>query len=96
MAWNGAVEVGRAVEDALPILEKAERVTVVTVDLRSGDAVSVDHLVSLLERHEVAVAVQGARGHGRTLGAVLLDEAMKCSFRSSMRFENRSSLNDPF
>lgn len=75
VAWNGAREAARAVEDALPILEKAGRVTVLTVDLRSGDALSVDHLAALLERHEVAVDVQGARSQGRPLGAVLLDEA---------------------
>lgn len=77
VAWNGGREAARAVEDALPILGKADRVTVLTVDLRSGDALSVDHLAALLERHEVAVAVQGARTHGRPLGAVLLDEAEK-------------------
>lgn len=77
VAWNGGREAARAVEDALPILEKAAEVIVLTVDLRSGDAVSVDHLAALLERHEVAVAVQGARSHGRPLGAVLLDEAAR-------------------
>jgi len=77
VAWNGGREAARAVEDALPILEKADQVIVLTIDLRSGDALSVDHLAALLERHEVAVAVQGARRHGRPLGAVLLDEARR-------------------
>lgn len=75
VAWNGAREVARAVEDAMPILEKAHTVTLLTVDLRSGDALSVDHLVALLERHDVNVSVQGARSLGRPIGEVLLAKA---------------------
>lgn len=75
VAWNGAREAARAVEDAMPILEKAQQVTVLTVDLRSGDALSVDHLVGLLERHGVNAAAQGARTSGRPIGEVLLSRA---------------------
>jgi nucleotide-binding universal stress UspA family protein len=59
----------------MPILEKAHTVTLLTVDLRSGDALSVDHLVALLERHDVNVSVQGARSLGRPIGEVLLAKA---------------------
>ena len=75
VAWDGAREAARAVEDAIPILERAKQVTLVTVDLRSGDALSADHLVTLLERHGVHVSVQGARSHGRAIGEVLLARA---------------------
>ena len=75
VAWSGAREVARAVEDAMPILEKADHVTLLTADLRSGDALSIDHLVALLERHGVDVAVRGARSLGRPVGDVLLAEA---------------------
>lgn len=75
VAWSGAREAARAVEDAMPILEKAEQVTLLTADLRSGDALSIDHLVTMLERHEVNVAVRGARSLGQSTGAVLLSEA---------------------
>jgi nucleotide-binding universal stress UspA family protein len=75
VAWNGAREVARAVEDAMPILEKAATVTLLTVDWRSGEALSVDHLVVLLERHGVEVGVQGARSFGRPIGEVLLSKA---------------------
>jgi nucleotide-binding universal stress UspA family protein len=75
VAWNGAREAARAVEDAMPILEKARSVTLLTVDLRSGDALSVDHLVALLERHGVTIGVQGARSLGRPVGEVLLSKA---------------------
>jgi nucleotide-binding universal stress UspA family protein len=75
VAWNGAREVARAVEDAMPMLEKANTVTLLTVDRRSGAALSVDHLLVLLERHGVNVSVQGARSFGRPIGEVLLAKA---------------------
>jgi nucleotide-binding universal stress UspA family protein len=75
VAWDGAREAARAVEDAMPILEKAHTVILVTVDRRSGDALTVDHLVALLERHGVEVGVQGARSFGRPIGEVLLAKA---------------------
>lgn len=75
VAWNGGREGARAVEDAMPILEQANEVTVLTVDLRSGDALSVDQLVKLLERHGVNAAAQGARRSGQPTGDVLLAKA---------------------
>jgi nucleotide-binding universal stress UspA family protein len=75
VAWDGAREAARAVEDAMPVLERAKQVTLVTVDLRSGDALSADHLMTLLKRHGVRVSAQGARSHGRAIGEVLLARA---------------------
>jgi nucleotide-binding universal stress UspA family protein len=75
VAWDGAREAARAVEDAMPILAKAGAVTVLMVDTRSGEALSIDHLVTLLERHGVNVDVQGARSLGRAIGDVLLATA---------------------
>jgi nucleotide-binding universal stress UspA family protein len=75
VAWSGTREAARAVEDAMPILEKASAVTVVTVDLRSGEALTIDHLVAGLERHGVNVAVRGGRSLGRSTGQALLSEA---------------------
>jgi nucleotide-binding universal stress UspA family protein len=72
VAWDGAREAARAVEDAMPILELAKQVTLVTVDLRSGNALSADHLITLLERHGVRVSARGARSHGTAIGGVLL------------------------
>jgi nucleotide-binding universal stress UspA family protein len=75
IAWNGAREAARATEDAMPILEKARQAIVLTIDLRSGDALSVDHLVQLLQRHGVNAEARGARSHGRAVGEVLLSQA---------------------
>lgn len=75
VGWDGAREAARAVKDAMPILERAKQVTLVTVDLRSGDSLSVGHLVPLLERHGVQVSVQGGHSHGRAIGDALLAQA---------------------
>lgn len=75
IAWNGAREAARATEDAMPILKAARNVIVLTVDLRSGDALSVDHLISFLERHDVKAEARGARSHGRAVGDTILSKA---------------------
>lgn len=75
VAWNGAREAARATEDAMPILKAARRVIVLTVDLRRGDALSVDHLVNFLERHDVKAEARGARSHGRSIGGTILSKA---------------------
>jgi nucleotide-binding universal stress UspA family protein len=72
VAWNGGPEVARAVEGALPILEQARRVIVLTVDRRSGQALSVDHLMRRLLRHGVNVEARGGRSQGRPVGDALL------------------------
>lgn len=77
IAWNGAREVARAIEDAMPILEKARHAIVLTVDVRRGDALSVDHLMQLLERHGVNAEARGVRSHGKAIGEVLLSEAQE-------------------
>lgn len=75
IAWNGAREAARATEDAMPILKSARSVIVLTVDLRRGDALSVDHLIKFLERHDVKVEARGARSHGRSIGDTILSKA---------------------
>jgi nucleotide-binding universal stress UspA family protein len=77
VAWNGAREAARATEDAMPILEQARQAIVLTIDLRSGDALSVDHLVQLLQRHGVNAETRGARSHGKAVGEVLLSQTQE-------------------
>ena len=75
IAWNGAREAARATEDAMPILQAARCVIVLTVDLRRGDALSVDRLIRFLERHEVKAEARGARSEGRSVGETILSKA---------------------
>jgi len=75
VAWDGRREAARAVFDALPLLQKAKRVRVVTVSesdekRRSNEVPGADIAVAL-DRHgvrvETAVCTDGASGAGRAL-----------------------------
>jgi nucleotide-binding universal stress UspA family protein len=76
VAWNGSREATRAVNDALPILIRAEKVTVLAVNPRRGDA---DHGdvpsadISLhLARHGVRVEASQTVSDGVDVGDILL------------------------
>ncbi|MHC4067615.1 MAG: universal stress protein, partial [Planctomycetota bacterium] len=75
IAWNGTQEAAHAVEDAMPILKKSREAIVVTVDVHEGEALSVEHIEQLLERHGVSAQVRGTKSHGMLIGDVLLSEA---------------------
>lgn len=75
IGWNGAREAARATEDAMPILKAARRVIVLTVDMRRGDALSVEQLVNFLERQEVKAEARGARSLGESVGDTILSKA---------------------
>jgi nucleotide-binding universal stress UspA family protein len=75
IGWNGAREAARATEDAMPILKAARQVIVLTVDLRRGDALSVENLMKFLERHGVKAEARGARSHGEAVGDTMLSKA---------------------
>lgn len=53
IAWNGSREAARAVRDALPLLVRADEVTVHSILPNSGAAPAADELQSWLERHGV-------------------------------------------
>ena len=57
VAWNDSREAARAIADALPLLQRAERVQVVTWDRTSGGADAGWH-----ERHEALKRWLGAQG----------------------------------
>ena len=76
IGWNGAREAARATEAAMPILKAAQRVIVLTVDERRGDALSVEQLVTFLERHDVAAEARGARSHGAPISDTILSKAI--------------------
>ena len=76
IAWNGSREASRAVTDALPLLKKAQRVTVMAVnpqiDLRGHDDLPGADLATFLAQHEVKVEVQADRGAQADVGDELL------------------------
>lgn len=76
IAWNGSREASRAVHDALPLLKKAQRVTVMAVNPRideqgHGELPGAD-LAAFLAQHEVRVEVQADRGAQTDVGEELL------------------------
>lgn len=79
VAWNGRRESVRAVHDALPLLEGAERVQIVMVNPDTGAADYGDlpgsELCRHLARHGVKAEAEEVRARGKSDGAALLDLA---------------------
>ena len=78
VAWNASREAARAVQDALPLLERAQRVDVVAFDPQRG----ADHgeqpgsdIALYLARHGVKVSAAQQRGTGIDIGAQILSRA---------------------
>ncbi|MCA1910230.1 MAG: universal stress protein [Magnetospirillum sp.] len=70
VAWNGSAESGRAVASALPILEKADAVTVLTVNEHDSLACA-DELVAFLGWHGVTAQHRDVPAGGNAGMAVL-------------------------
>lgn len=70
VAWNGSAESGRAVASALPILEKAEAVTVLTVNEHDSLACA-DELVAFLGWHGITAQHRDVPAGGNAGMAVL-------------------------
>jgi nucleotide-binding universal stress UspA family protein len=80
VAWNGSRESARAVFDALPFLQRATSVTVLTVDeshTASGTALPDVELAASLARHGVKLTVSklkpGKHSTGETIRQTALD-----------------------
>ena len=75
VAWNGSRESTRAVHDAMPLLERAEQVTVLSVNPDKGRPAPGADIAAHLARHEVrAEAAETVNGEIDT-GDVLLSRA---------------------
>ena len=74
LAWNGSAQAARVVAGALPILRKAEQVTVVTVG-EIGRSPSATDLVAYLGRHEVRATHEAIAADHGPVGAALLKHA---------------------
>lgn len=76
VAWNASREATRALTDALPLLQGAEKVTVLTVNPEVSDAAHGEvpgaDIAQYLARHGVNVEVAQASAFSRDMGEVLL------------------------
>ncbi len=79
IAWNGSREAVRAVADAMPFLERAERVEVVVVIPNSGDEndSSQGQLVNHLRHHDIAAETTVLVGRDSLAGELLLGHAVE-------------------
>jgi nucleotide-binding universal stress UspA family protein len=76
VAWNASREATRAVTDALPLLQRAGKVTVMVVRPRAdsrahGDVPGAD-IAAYLARHGVKVDVMAEEGEGIDVGELML------------------------
>jgi nucleotide-binding universal stress UspA family protein len=77
VAWNGSREATRAVNDALPILQRASRVTLLSMNPGEGAAPRVPgaDIALHLARHQVRVEAASTRATDIEVGDVLLSYA---------------------
>ena len=80
VAWNGSREAARAVADAMPILESAERVTVLAVDPGNtlGDVPGGD-IALHLARHGISVEAARIESQGLNPADILLNRVADLS-----------------
>ena len=80
VAWNGSREAARAVADAMPILESAERVTVLAVDPGNalGDVPGAD-IALHLARHGITVEAARIESQGLNPADILLNRVADLS-----------------
>jgi len=74
LAWNGSAQAARVVASALPILEVADHVTVLTVGAIDTAATAQD-LITYLGRHDVRASHESVPAGGASTGATLLAHA---------------------
>ena len=81
VAWDFSRAAARAVADAIPLLEKAREVRIVTVENEKilGSRHSTEALAGNLARHGIEVVVERVDAVGRPIGEVLEAAAASCA-----------------
>ncbi|MEK9723728.1 MAG: universal stress protein, partial [Rhodospirillaceae bacterium] len=74
LGWNGSAESARAVAAAMPILEKADKVTVFSAPEGLEDKLTVADLTEHLGWHDIAAEVATLNAHAHEVGNALLAE----------------------
>ena len=77
IAWEGSPEAARAIADAIPLLEKADRVTVLSAKAAQVAPIDADDLRRRLAWHGVACEIQSFEATASELGAAFLDQSAK-------------------
>ena len=81
VAWDFSRAAARAIADAIPILEKAREVRIVTVANEKvlDSKHSAEELAKNLSRHGIDVILDNVDAAGRSIGQVLEAHAASCS-----------------
>ena len=77
IAWEGSPEAARAIADAIPLLEKADRVTVLSAKAAQVAPIDADDLRRRLAWHGVACEIQSFEAAASELGAAFLEQSAK-------------------
>ncbi len=75
IAWEGSPEAARAIADAIPLLEKAEKVTVLSAKAAQVSPIDADDLRHRLAWHGVACEIQSFEAAASELGAAFLEQS---------------------
>ena len=75
VAWNGSTETARTVAFAMPLLQRAQSVQVVTVEGGMTPGPTGEELAQSLARHGIPVIARHVTPRDRTTGQVFIDEA---------------------
>ena len=76
IAWNGASEAARAVAMLLPLLEQAEKTTLLTIDESTADEQDPSEFVEYLRWHGLEPKVAQCGRGDREIGQALQEEAL--------------------
>ena len=77
IAWEGSPEAARAIADAIPLLEKADRVTILSAKAAQVSPIDAEDLKHRLAWHGIEGAIQSFESPASELGAAFLDQASK-------------------
>ncbi len=76
IAWNGSAQAARAVTAAIPFLQRASGVTILTADSVATSVDVVPALIDYLAWHGVAAEARTSSPAGRHVGEVMLKECV--------------------
>jgi nucleotide-binding universal stress UspA family protein len=76
VAWNGSTETARTLAFAMPFLQGAQEVQVVSAEGAMTPGPGADEVAANLQRHGVPTTARHVLAKGRHPGQVFLDEAM--------------------
>jgi nucleotide-binding universal stress UspA family protein len=74
IAWNRGAESRRAVADAMPFLERAENVTIITVTTGAKEGPEPEEIARTLAWHGVTPEIKQVPPDKRSVGQMLIDE----------------------